>query len=234
MTAGRQRQGAQAGRRPEPPRRPARPVRRRGRRRAAAWWMAGGAALLLVAVALVWAFVYAPFRQEQIYPLDYVEELRAAAAEFSLDPCLVAGLVYCESSFQADAESDVGAVGLTQIMPETGRWLAGKLGIEDYTPEMLLDPSTNLRMGCWYLRFLLDRYDGQHQEALTAYIAGQGQVDEWLKDETLSADGKTLDQIPGQDVKEYAAKVMRMYEEYRQAYGDVLGCGDAALESDGL
>ena len=60
---------------------------------------------------------------------------------------------------------------------------------------MLTDPQINLRMCCWYLRFLLDRYDGRQQEALTAYNAGQGQVDKWLADPELSADGKTLDEI---------------------------------------
>ena len=146
----------------------------------------------------------------------------------------MAGLVFCESSFRADARSDVGAVGLTQIMPDTGEWLAHKLELEDYAPEQLEDPQTNLRMGCWYLRFLLDRYEGRLQEALTAYIAGQGTVDRWLEDPELSQDGKTLDVIPGSDVKEYAAKVMRMYEKYQEIYGDVLVCGPAGDDADGL
>ena len=69
-----------------------------------------------------------------------------------------------------------------------------------------------------------DRYNGQWQEALTAYIAGQGQVDRWLEDPELSSDGKTLDVIPGRDVKEYAAKVMRTHEKYKAIYPDVLVC----------
>ena len=130
-----------------------------------------------------------------------------------------------ESSFQADAVSHVGALGLMQIMPQTGEWLSGKIELEPkYAEEMLYDPAVNLRLGSWYISFLYDRYDGQWQEALTAYIAGQGQVDKWLKDPELSADGKKLDVIPGQDVKEYAAKVMRMHEHYKEAYPDVLVC----------
>ena len=74
------------------------------------------------------------------------------------------------------------------------------------------------------LEFLHDRYNGQWQEALTAYIAGQGQVDRWLEDPELSSDGKTLDVIPGRDVKEYAAKVMRTREKYKAIYPDVLVC----------
>ncbi len=181
--------------------------------------------LLLVLVALVWVRVWLPGRQKILYPLLYREELLAASEEFEIDPCMLAALVQVESSFQADAVSNVGAIGLMQIMPETGEWLSGKIELEqEYATELLYDPGINLRLGSWYLSFLLNRYDGRWQEALTAYIAGQGQVDKWLKDPELSKNGKTLDVIPGQDVKEYAAKVMRFHESYKEAYPDVLVC----------
>lgn len=189
------------------------------------WLAVSAVAIGLVAVAICWAFRWAPKKQEIVYPLDYEQELLSAADEFSIDPCLLAALVYCESSFRPDAVSSVGAVGLMQIMPETGRWLSGKIELDaPYDDEMLYDPATNLRLGCWYLDFLHKRYNGRWQEALTAYIAGQGQVDQWLTDPELSKDGKTLDVIPGQDVKEYAAKVMRTHEKYKTAYPDVLVC----------
>lgn len=190
---------------------------------------------LLAVLTLLWVRVWQPRKQRIIYPLEYREELLAASAEFEIDPCMLAALVQVESSYQADAVSPVGAIGLMQIMPETGQWLSGKIELEEeYTDEMLYDPLVNLRLGCWYLNYLLDRYDGQWQEALTAYIAGQGQVDKWLKDPALSADGKHLDVIPGQDVKEYAAKVMRFHEHYKEAYPDVLVCTVAYPDADGV
>ena len=204
---------------------------------------AGGAAvlisivlvLLLAALLLFWTRVWQPKKMRLIYPLLYREELLAASAEFEIDPCMLAALVYCESSYQADAVSHVGAIGLMQIMPETGQWLSGKVDLEgEYATERLYEPEVNLRLGCWYLDYLYDRYDGQWQEALTAYIAGQGQVDKWLKDPELSADGKHLDVIPGQDVKEYAAKVMRIHENYKTAYPDVLVCTVPDDTADGV
>lgn len=181
--------------------------------------------MLLTCVTVFWVHRWQPKKHEFIYPLVYQEELMAASEEFSIDSCMLASLVYCESSFQADAVSGVGAIGLMQIMPDTGLWLSGKIELEtEYSTESLYDPQTNLRLGCWYLRYLYDRYDGQWQEALTAYIAGQGQVDRWLEDPELSADGRHLDVIPGQDVKEYAAKVMRIHENYKAAYPDVFVC----------
>ena len=195
------------------------------RSRAAVIAAASVCALLLVCLTVFWVRGWEPEKQKLIYPLEYEQELLSAAEEFEIDPCLLAALVYCESSFRADAVSNVGAIGLMQIMPETGEWLSSKIELDgEYTVESLYEPEVNLRLGCWYLSFLHRRYDGRWQEALTAYIAGQGQVDKWLKDPALSADGKTLDVIPGQDVKEYAAKVLRTHEIYREAYPDVFVC----------
>ena len=126
------------------------------------WLAVSAVAIGLVAVAICWAFRWARKKQEIVYPLDYEQELLSAADEFSIDPCLLAALVYCESSFRPDAVSSVGAVGLMQIMPETGRWLSGKIELDaPYDDEMLYDPATNLRLGCWYLDFLHKRYDGR-------------------------------------------------------------------------
>ena len=211
-------------------------ARKKNRRNAAPIAVACVCLLMLACLAAFWARRWEPQKKQLIYPLEYREELLAASEEFDIDPCLLAALVYCESSFQADAVSSVGAIGLMQIMPETGQWLSGKVELdEEYTTESLYDPAVNLRLGCWYLSYLHRRYDGRWQEALTAYIAGQGQVDRWLQDPALSADGKTLDVIPGQDVKEYAAKVMRTHESYKEAYPDVLVCtlADGADGSDG-
>ena len=185
-------------------------------------------ALCIALIGLIAAYYltdYLDWARINNYPMKYEDVIDKYAAEYQLDPALVCAVIYTESKFDKDAVSVDGARGLMQIMPETGRWLSGKIELDaPYDDEMLYDPATNLRLGCWYLDFLHKRYDGRWQEALTAYIAGQGQVDQWLTDPELSKDGKTLDVIPGQDVKEYAAKVMRTHEKYKTAYPDVLVC----------
>lgn len=181
---------------------------------------------LILALGILWAlwtYVWLPQRNKEMYPLRYQEQIHQVAEEYSIDPVLLTSLVFCESSFRAETVNSIGATGLMQIMPDTGVWLAGKLGITDYDPEMLKDPVTNLRMGCWYLRFLLDRYDQQTREALTAFYAGQGSVDQWLADPAYSSDGKTLSTIPGEATSAYADKIMRLYEKYQEIYGDDLG-----------
>jgi len=179
----------------------------------------------LALVVLLFAKLVVPKERQESYPIAYTDELMAAAEEFDLDPCMVAAQVFCESSYNPEAVSAVGAIGLMQIMPETGEWLATKIDIPGgYSTERLTEPAVNLRLGCWYMSFLCKRYDGQWKEALTAYIAGQGMVDKWLSDPELSKDGKHLDLIPGQDAKEYAEKVMNTHEKYVEAYPDLFAC----------
>ena len=94
--------------------------------------------LALAVLTFVWARVWEPRRERIIYPLRYETELLAASEEFSIDPCMLAALVYCESSFREDAVSSVGAIGLMQIMPDTGEWLATKVELsEPYTTCLL-------------------------------------------------------------------------------------------------
>lgn len=151
------------------------------------------------------------------YPVAYEAEIRAAAEQFSLDPAYVASVVLAESSFDAEAVSSAGAIGLMQIMPATGEWIAGKLD-DVFDVQRLYEPSVNLRYGCWYLRFLLDRYDGDMRTASTAYHQGQGRVDEWLQDPQYSQDGRTLTAISSAVTDTYVNRIMESYEHYKELY----------------
>ena len=128
-------------------------------------------------------------------------------------------MIHCESSNDQDAKSGAGAVGLMQLMPDTGEWIAKKLSIESYTDELLLQPSVNIRMGCWYLRFLLDRYDENRDLALAAYNAGHGNVDKWKADPSIFKDGKFVD-IPFPATEQYLKRVQLAYEKYKALYKD--------------
>lgn len=153
----------------------------------------------------------------QLYPMEYTELIRANAQEFNLEPAYVAAVVLAESSYNPNAVSSVNAQGLMQIMPKTAEWIAGKFD-ETYVEGCLFDPATNLRYGCWYLGFLMDRYDGDKKCSSSAYHSGQGTVDGWLKDPAYSADGKTLDVIPGSNADTYVNRVLEYYEKYDELY----------------
>lgn len=190
--------------------------RRRQRRRTL---LAIFASALIVLIALgAWAL----FGRDRIdfsrYPMTYAPEIRAAAQEFSLDPAYVASVVLAESSFDAEAVSSAGAIGLMQIMPDTGEWIAGKLEDEPFDVQRLYQPEVNLRYGCWYLRFLLDRYDEDMYTASTAYHQGQGRVDQWLEDPQYSQDGRTLTAISSAVTDTYVNRIMESYANYQELY----------------
>lgn len=90
------------------------------------------------------------------------------AAQHSISPALVRAVIQAESAWNVRAVSVKGAQGLMQLMPAT----ASDLGVSDP-----FDPEQNIRGGVKYLRFLLDRYDGNFELALAAYNAGPGAVD---------------------------------------------------------
>lgn len=193
-----------------------RAARRRRRRRRTFFAILAAALIVLIALG-AWAL----FGRDRVdlsrYPMTYAPEIRAAAQEFSLDPAYVASVVLAESSFDAEAVSSAGAIGLMQIMPATGEWIAGKLD-DVFDVERLYKPSVNLRYGCWYLRFLLDRYDGDMRTASTAYHQGQGRVDDWLQDPQYSQDGRTLTAISSAVTDTYVNRIMESYEHYKELY----------------
>lgn len=115
-------------------------------------------------------------RQGYEVPPSLATEIHETALEFDIDPSLAFGLVRAESSFRNSATSYVGAIGLTQLMPRTARWM--EPGV---TRKELRDPETNLRIGFKYLRYLLDKYEGDERLALLAYNRGPGTVDRVLR-----------------------------------------------------
>jgi soluble lytic murein transglycosylase-like protein len=119
--------------------------------------------------------VVASFAREFRISVPLAKNIYAAAVEESVEPKVAFGLVRAESSFRTTAVSPVGAVGLTQLMPATARWL-----VPGTTRRDLMDEDTNLRIGFKYLRYLMEKYEGDEQLALTAYNRGPGTVNRLL------------------------------------------------------
>ena len=115
------------------------------------------------------------YAQEYRVSEPLAAEIHKAAVATGISPKIAFGLVRAESSFRTRAVSPVGAVGLTQLMPATARWL--KPGT---TRRELMQPKTNLQIGFTYLKKLIDRYDGNEKLALTAFNRGPGTVDRAL------------------------------------------------------
>ncbi len=151
-----------------------------------------------------------------VYKLEYTGAIEKAAQEYDLDKALICGVIHTESGFDPDAGSGAGAQGLMQLMPSTFEWLAQLRG--ETVPEYsYTDPELNIDYGCYFLRWLFDRY-GDTEVALAAYNAGFGAVDEWLKDKNCSPDGKTLTTIPVTETANYVPKVLKAKDKYNELY----------------
>ena len=162
------------------------------------------------------------------YPVAYTDLIITYAGEYDLDPYLVQSIMRCESSNDPTAVSEAGAIGLMQIMPDTGTWIAHKLDLDDvYTQDMLYDPETNIRFACWYLNFLNGRFDGGVMKVVAAYNAGHGSVQNWLEDERFSSNGE-LTVIPFEQTARYYEKVTAAYENYTTLYPDLYTGGESA------
>ena len=154
------------------------------------------------------------------YPLEYRDEIQRISREYNLSPALIASVIRNESSFRPTAESDVGARGLMQVMPETAEWIAHKLKIDNYSFEQLYTPETNIRFGCWYLNYLSTLFHGDPLCVICAYHAGQGEISSWLTNPSISSDGLTMniDRLPEGPTKTYAGRVTRDYGIYQAKY----------------
>jgi len=149
--------------------------------------------------------------------VTYQDAIEYYAAENNLQPAFVTAIIRNESSFRRDAESDAGARGLMQLMPDTSEWIAGKLDVDSFHFDMMYDAETNIRFGCWYLGYLSRLFRGDPVLVTAAYHAGQTTVTRWLSDRSLSPDGMTipLDNLMDGPTKTYAGRVTLAYGIYQ-------------------
>ena len=177
-----------------------------------------GVFLILCAAVILFAADFAIKSGKELsrsikYPVEYSEYIVKYAAENDLDPYLVIAVIRQESNFIADAQSPY-AGGLMQLTPITASEYGAKLGLENYD---YMDPETNIRIGCYLLRSLIDKYGGEVDTALAAYNGGPANVDEWLRDPQCSADGKKLTHIPFEETRSYVEKVNSYKDEYKNS-----------------
>lgn len=171
---------------------------------------------LAVSLALLLAFGYCVVLP-RVLPLKYQDMVEKYAKQYQLEESLVYGVIFCESRFNPEAVSSADAVGLMQVTKETGWWAAEQMGLNPDAID-LTDPDTNIRIGCWYLHWLNEKFDGVRETALAGYNAGHGNVARWLDDEEMSRDGITLDEIPYGETKSYVKRVELAEKIYRFVY----------------
>jgi soluble lytic murein transglycosylase len=159
--------------------------------------------------------------REFTLPLRHEDIIRQQARDKDLDPALIAAVIYQESKFR-DQTSHAGARGLMQITPATAAFIARRSGGTRFTQEDLAKPQINIAYGSYYLRYLLDRYDGDVEPAVAAYNAGQTNVDRWVS----RAGGRERfgeDDIEFPETRHYVDQVKEHRTDYREEYAGELG-----------
>lgn len=154
--------------------------------------------------------------KELTLPLQHDDIIRQQAREKDVPADLIAAVIYTESRFR-DQTSDAGARGLMQITPDTADTIEKLSGGETFVYEDLADPDLNIRYGTFFLRHLLDRYDGNEIAALAGYNAGMSNADAW------GGAGMEHDDIRFPETLGYVEDVLERREDYRKKYATELG-----------
>ncbi len=157
---------------------------------------------------------------EALYPKVYDTEVNKYSKRFGVDKFWILSIMREESHFKEDILSRSNAMGLMQILPTTGKWIAGKLGEKNFKKDMLWKPDVNIRYGTWYLNYLSELFKGDKFLASASYNGGQGNIQRkveagpYAKLPVLDR----LDKVPLPETRDYYKKVMGSHWNYKRLY----------------
>ncbi len=151
-----------------------------------------------------------------IYPKFYKSIVETQAKKYKLDPLVIYSIIREESRFGKNVLSSSYAVGLMQIIPSTGKWIASKLKIKDFDVIMLFNPIINIEFGVWYVNYLNKFFSGNIDAIFASYNGGPGNGKKWFKE----IEGKDRIEIIENNIryaesKEYVKKCLSSYYTYK-------------------
>ena len=152
---------------------------------------------------------------QALFPFPYQEVILQWSRKRKLNPLLVTSLIRQESRFEKEIRSSAGAVGLMQVLPSTGEWVAGKINLQDYS---LTDPKDNVTLGTWFFKFTHQEYNNNSLLAIASYNAGPGNVSKWLKEYGWDDPDVFVENIPFPETKGYVESVFGNYWNYLLIY----------------
>lgn len=184
--------------------------------------------LVLAAVAVVVVALYLiipKYLADEVYPMKYADWIKKYSTKYNVDPALVAAVILQESRFNPDAQSSVGAQGLMQFMPGTASTMAKETG---HWPKYdIFDPETSIEFGAAHLRDLLNKYNGDEDQALAGYNAGTGTVDRWISANIFD---RIIHGNSGGQTVNYVAKVENYQKAYETMYASELGISPTPVQ----
>ncbi len=159
--------------------------------------------------------------RELVYPRLHFDIIKEEASKNNIDPYLILSVIRTESKFNSFATSNKRAKGLMQLVDSTANEVIKKANIVSNIDNLdLYDVNTNISIGCKYLAYLINHYNGNYYLAICAYNAGMGNVDRWIEQGILSnnLDYHINANIPFNETRNYLEKVINTYNIYRKLY----------------
>lgn len=154
-----------------------------------------------------------------LFPRFYEQNVTAEAAKYGMDPVWLLAVIRQESRFDPNARSSSNAIGLMQIIPSTGQWIAERLGAGGFKEASLYDVDTNIAFGTWYFDYLTKKFGGNYILATAAYNGGPGNVGRWIERFGASDIDLFIERIPRDETRSYTKKVMLNYFVYSWLLG---------------
>jgi soluble lytic murein transglycosylase len=174
---------------------------------------------LVLLIGLLFIYILtSPWFLRKLYPFPYRDLVLENCAAYQVEQYLVLAIIKTESRFHTNAESPVGARGLMQIMPETGKWIAAQMNILDFRTDNLYNPSYNIPMGIWYLSYLKRTFDGNIVQVIAAYNAGEHKIKRWMNEGIWTGQLDSIDNIPYKETRDYVNRVLFNYQIYKKIY----------------
>lgn len=159
-----------------------------------------------------------------VYPRAYWSNVAEIATEYGVPQELIWSIMKAETNFRSDAVSPVGALGLMQVMPHTGRKVASLMGRDELKVHELTLPKTAIAVGGRYLQRVLKKFDQKIPLAAASYNGGPHRVHAWLSQFGRLDMDEFIDHIPFVETRNYVKRVVRYYSTYRLLYSkDSLG-----------
>ncbi len=152
---------------------------------------------------------------KQLYPRPYHDSVAKYSRRYSLDEGIIYGLMRQESMYRERVVSRSGAMGLMQIMPSTGKWMAGKMGLKD--PDFF-NPDTSIMVGARYFSDLIRQYDGEFRWASMAYNGGPGNLRKWKRQYYNGDFYLFLENLPVAETRNYVRFTYENAVHYKTVY----------------
>jgi soluble lytic murein transglycosylase len=156
-----------------------------------------------------------PYFLKMYYPVRYEDAIRKYSQKNGLDPHLVMGIIHQESYFNPRTRSPVGAIGLMQLMPATGQELGSRFHGK-FSVSRLENPDTNIELGTFHLKYLINLFGGNTQLAIASYNAGQGRVAQWRRGAPHKPMDEFVESIPFRETRTYVKHVVMLESSYKR------------------